>query len=130
MLFFPSPFRRKLIMFILELRNKLFIYQAKCQRLMEEQTECAERNFHKFYLNNDLRDVIIDLEGVKVVTSRFISWLLLIRQQASAKNGVLLLCSVSDHVLGQLRRLNLLGLLPRAINLPGARRWIYSIGRN
>ena len=117
-------------MFILELRNKLFIYRADSQRLMEEQTACAEQNFHKFYSGNDLRDVIIDLEGVKVVTSRFISWLLLIRQQASAKNGVLLLCSVSDHVLGQLRRLNLLGLLPRAINLPGARRWIYSIGRN
>lgn len=92
-------------MFKTEHDNTLLIYTADERHLLEEESSNVEKAFHD--LLPSVRNVIVDLSHVTLISSHFINWLLKTKHDAESKGGQLILCSLTEHVLDILERLHL-----------------------
>lgn len=112
-------------MFAIEPNNRLLVYQTTERNLTAAQADSAKQRFRDNFLSNNLHDVIIDLSNVVIVSSSFIGWLVQVKKQMTKSDGQLILCSVSEHVQEQLRRMHLLPFLTIVKNIKEARQQAY-----
>ncbi|OGY33511.1 MAG: hypothetical protein A3G57_01390 [Candidatus Andersenbacteria bacterium RIFCSPLOWO2_12_FULL_45_8] len=120
-LFFnPTHIKRCSAVFIKERDNKLLIYHADSSRLLEEQAVSVEQQFYDLDLTN-VRDVIVDLRNVMMISSHFTNWLIIVGNIARNRGGKLILCSLSEHVCEILNHLRFTTIITIAVNLQTAK---------
>ncbi len=107
-------------MFTTEHANALFIFTTNEKAIHTEIAAEVEHAFHDMDRSN-LHDVIIDLTGVELISSRFANWLVQVRAVTSPKGGHVIVCSIGQHIQEMLTRLRFFDIVQFASNQQAAR---------